>query len=138
MQLKGKPTLYALDLKTGDVLWKQEKEVFGTFVNYSAEHDILLQAGSKARDRAADDIGRGMMALRGKTGEVVWYDPEIDYNGPCLLWHDQIITNGNGGFGLSLLSGKKLGWTYDRGHGCNTAIGSEHMLTFRIQIQLHE
>lgn len=131
LQLKGKPTLYALDLKTGDVLWKQEKEVFGTFVNYSAEHDILLQAGSKARDRAADDIGRGMMALRGKTGEVVWYDPEIDYNGPCLLWHDQIITNGNGGFGLSLLSGKKLGWTYDRGHGCNTAIGSEHMLTFR-------
>jgi outer membrane protein assembly factor BamB len=127
----AEPTLYALDLKTGAVRWKTSENVFGTFLNYSAEHDILLQAGSKFRDRAADDIGKGMLALRGTTGEVVWHDPEVQYGGPCLLWRDRIITNGNGGFALDLLTGKPTGWSYQRMYGCNTAIGSEHLLTFR-------
>ena len=107
------------------------ENVFGTFLNYSAEHDILLQAGSKYRDRAEDDIGKGMMALRGTTGEVAWHDRELNYGGPCLLWRDRIITNGGGGFALELLTGKRTGWSYQRMYGCNTAIGSEHLLTFR-------
>ncbi len=125
------PTLLALDLKTGVERWKMSKDVFGTFLNYSAEHDILLQAGSKYRDRAGDDIGKGMMALRGTTGEVVWHNSKLEYGGPCLLWRDRIITNGAGGFALELLSGKRTGWSYQRMYGCNTAIGSEHLLTFR-------
>lgn len=127
----AKPTLHALDLKTGSELWKTSENVFGTFLNYSAEHDILLQAGSKYRDRAADDIGKGMMALRGKTGEVLWHNREVEYGGPCLLWHDRIITNGSGGFSLDLFTGKPTGWSYQRMYGCNTAVGSEHLLTFR-------
>ncbi|NNE92874.1 MAG: PQQ-binding-like beta-propeller repeat protein, partial [Verrucomicrobiales bacterium] len=131
IELEGKRALYALDLKTGEVIWEHDEHVFGTFLNYSAEHDIVLQAGSKFRDRASDDIGRGMMALRGKTGDVIWHDPDVDYAGPCLLWHDKILTNGNGGFALNLLTGKPTGWKYNREYGCNTAIGSEHLLTFR-------
>ena len=126
-----RPTLQALDLKTGAERWKMSENVFGTFLNYSAEHDILLQAGSKYRDRAEDDIGKGMMALRGTTGEVAWHDRELNYGGPCLLWRDRIITNGGGGFALELLTGKRTGWSYQRMYGCNTAIGSEHLLTFR-------
>lgn len=127
----AKPTIYALELKTGREIWKTSENVFGTFLNYSAEHDILLQAGSKYRDRAADDIGRGMSALRGTTGEVVWHNPEVEYGGPCLLWKNRIITNGGGGFALDLLTGKPTGWSYQRMYGCNTAIGSENLLTFR-------
>jgi hypothetical protein len=61
----------------------------------------------------------------------VWHDREIEYGGPCLLWRDRIITNGGGGFALDLLTGKPTGWSYRRMYGCNTAIGSEHLLTFR-------
>ena len=125
------PTLYALDLKTGSELWKTSEEVFGTFFNYSAEHDILLQAGSKYRDRAKDEVGKGMIAYRGTTGKVLWENHEVAYSGPCLLWRDRIITNGDGGFSLDLLTGKKTGWSYQRMYGCNTAIGSENLLTFR-------
>ena len=127
----ARPTLHALDLKTGVERWAMSENVFGTFLNYSAEHDILLQAGSKYRDRAEDDIGRGMMALRGTTGEVVWHNQKLEHGGPCLLWRDRIITNGDGGFALELLTGKRTGWSYQRMYGCNTAIGSEHLLTFR-------
>ena len=131
LKLKGNPALYALDLKTGGELWKHSDSVFGTFLNYSAEHDILLQAGSKYRDRATDDIGRGMIAFRGRTGEILWAEKEIEYSGPCLIWHDRILTNGAGGFAVNLLTGEKTGWTYAREYGCNTAVGSEHLLTFR-------
>ena len=131
LQFEGTPVLYALDAKTGNVIWKRDKDVFGTFLNYSREYDVLLQAGSAARDRARDEVGRKMMVLRGKDGSTVWYDEDIEYNGPCLIWHDKIITNGQGGFSVELLTGKKTGWDYIRTYGCNTAIGSENLLTFR-------
>ena len=129
--LEIEPTLYALDLKTGRELWHSIENIFGTFLNYSAEHDILLQAGSKYRDRAKDEIGEGMVAYRGESGKVLWHNEDVDYGGPCLLWRNRIITNGGGGFSLDLLTGKRTGWSYKRNYGCNTAIGSEYLLTFR-------
>ena len=127
----GKARLYALDLKTGKVLWSTSEDVFGTFLNYSVEHDVLLQAGSAYRDRAADEVSRGMVAYRARDGKVLWKDLKLSYGGPCMLWRDKIITNGGGGFQLELLTGKKTGWSYGRMYGCNTAVGGQHMLTFR-------
>ena len=129
--MRGQPALYALDLKTGEVLWETRENVFGTFLNYSAEHDVLLQGGSAYRDRAADETKSGLMALRGSDGSVLWHDPELEYNGPCLLWRDRVLTNGHNGFGLELLTGRKTGWEFSRMYGCNTAIGSRHLMTFR-------
>ena len=100
-------------------------------MNYSREHDVLLQAGSSYRDRAEDEVGTGMVAYRGSTGDVLWQDLKLTYNGPCLLWRDKIITNGSKGFQLGLLDGKKTGWAFSRMYGCNTVLGSEHLLTFR-------
>ena len=131
LKLQGKPKLHALDLKTGEVRWQTDENVFGTFLNYSVEHDLLLQAGSAYRDRAQDDVGQGMVAYQGSTGNELWANKDLSYNGPCLLMKDKIITNGNGGFSLDILTGKPTGWRYKRNYGCNTAIGSEHLLTFR-------
>jgi len=128
---KGKPSLSALDIKTGKVFWQTDKEIFGTFLNYSTELDLLLQAGSAFRDRAKDDIGQGMIAYQGSNGKVLWKNKALKYSGPCLLMKDRIITNGNGGFALDIKTGKVTGWSYKRNYGCNTAIGSEHLLTFR-------
>jgi Malectin domain/PQQ-like domain len=123
--------LLALDARTGRVVWSTTEDAAGTFLSYSAKCDVLLQAGSAYRDRARDETDRGMVAYRGRDGHVLWKDMSIDYGGPCLLWHDTIITNGAGGFQLDLLTGKRTGWTYKRMYGCNTAVASEHLLTFR-------
>src|SRR6185295_8053198 len=40
--------IVAFDARTGEEVWHQDKPVFGTWLGYSAAHDILLQAGSKA------------------------------------------------------------------------------------------
>ena len=126
-----KPRLYALDQATGNEVWATDENVFGTFLNYSRQYDVLLQAGSPYRDRAKDEAAEGMVAYRGRDGKVIWRDLKKRYSGPCMLWRDKIITNGGGGFQLDLLTGQNTGWKYERMYGCNTAIGSEHLLTFR-------
>lgn len=126
-----KPRLLALDASTGKELWSNDEHVFGTFLNYSRDHDVLLQAGSAYRDRAKDEAGKGMVAYRASDGKMLWQDLSKEYNGPCLLLRDRIITNGGGGFELDLLTGVKTGWNYKRMYGCNTAVGSQNLLTFR-------
>lgn len=123
--------LLALDAFTGSEIWSTDEDVFGTFLNYSLQHDVLLQGGSLYRDRAQDEVGSGLVAYRGEDGHVLWKDLELRYNGPCLLWRDKIITNGGGGFQLELLTGERTGWQYARMYGCNTVVGSQNLLTFR-------
>lgn len=131
IKISGQPTLYALDLEEGNVCWQTSENVFGTFLNYSEEYDLLLQAGSQYRDRAIDEVNKGMSAFRGADGKLAWENKTVKYGGPCLLWRDQIFTNGTGGFAIDLLTGKETDWKYARHYGCNTAYGSEHLLTFR-------
>ncbi len=127
----GQTRLLALDVQSGKEIWSTTEDVFGTFLNYSTEHDVLIQAGSAYRDRAKDEVGQGIVAYRGRDGVVLWKNRSLKYGGPCLLWHEKIITNGGGGFELELLTGRQTGWKYQRMYGCNTAVGSEHLLTFR-------
>jgi len=133
------PRLMAFDLRTGQEIWSTDKNVFGTFLNYSAECDVLLQAGSAAHDRAADEANAGMVAYRGKDGQVLWKNLTLVHEGPCMLHHDTIITQGPA---YSLLTGEPksrihpltgspLPWKFTRNYGCDTAIASDHLLTFR-------
>ncbi|MCH7556684.1 MAG: PQQ-binding-like beta-propeller repeat protein, partial [Planctomycetes bacterium] len=142
-------TLYALDAWTGEPLWENNEGIFGTWLGYSTEYDVLLQAGSRFGDRARDEAGKGMVAYRGLDGKVLWRTDE-SYKGPPILYHDWIITQTGGGSGsaaaeakvFNLLSGKyvmrehpmtgeTIPWTWIRFKGCNTAIASENLLTFR-------
>ncbi len=131
--------LMALDLRTGKELWSTSEDVSGTFLGYSAEHDILLQAGSAARDRAADETRVGMVAYRGVDGHVLWQDLDRSYSGPCMLHGDTIITQSTS-FSLLTgqpqmrrhpLTGEPIPWQYKRNYGCNTVIASRNLLTFR-------
>jgi outer membrane protein assembly factor BamB len=131
IEVEGTPKLHALDIRTGRVLWSTDRDVFGTFLSYHAEYDTLIQAGSRFRDRASDETGTGIVAYRGTDGRVLWANRSLDYGGPCVLWRDKVLTNGSGGFALDIKTGQPTGWSYSRNYGCNTAIGSDHLLTFR-------
>jgi outer membrane protein assembly factor BamB len=133
--------IIALDIQSGQEIWSSTRRVFGTFLNYSEEHDVVLQAGSAAGDRALDEVGKGMVAYRGEDGTELW-ENDASYSGPLMLHHDTIYAQPNPGMALNLitgerikrdhpLSGKSTDWCYSREGGCNTAIGSEHLITFR-------
>jgi len=145
---EAKPVLLALDLRTGEEIWRVEDGVFGTWLAFSKEHDVLLQASSRSSDRAADETGKGMSVYSAADGKLLWCNDE-SYAGPCILHHNTIITQPGYSTkssvpakGLELLSGevvtrrhpltgKEIPWGWIRFYGCNTAIGSEHLLTFR-------
>jgi hypothetical protein len=132
------PTLYALDARTGRPVWQSAENVAGTWLGYSAARDILLHAGSKNRDRAEDETGEGMVAYRGADGRVLWRSTGR-YAGPCLLHGDTIIAQtaaldlltGRPRTRPHPLTGEPVAWSFKRNYGCNTIVGSEHLLTFR-------
>ncbi|MEA3227177.1 MAG: PQQ-binding-like beta-propeller repeat protein, partial [Planctomycetota bacterium] len=149
LDLSKERTVYALDARTGDLLWKSDEEVFGTWLGYSTEHGVLLQAGSSSGDRAKDEVSRGMVAYRGSDGKMLWKTDD-SYKGPPILYHDRIVTQTGGGSGSAAaeakvfnlltgeyvmrqhpMTGETIPWTWVRFKGCNTAVASENLLTFR-------
>lgn len=142
---EGNTRLTCLDVHTGKVLWDTTNDVFGTWLGYSEEHDILLQAGRPSRDMLPDEPDDRMIAYRGKDGTILWDKPH-KYSGPCLLHGDTIITQSTTldalGNSFSLLTGEQLirkspitgveaPWQFGRNYGCNTVVGSQHLMTFR-------
>jgi outer membrane protein assembly factor BamB len=128
--------LTAFDLKTGKVLWSTTKEVFGTWLSYSDERDILVEAGRIAPDKLFDEP-KGMRAYSAKDGKSLWF--EKAHTGPAMIHHDTIL-QGQGA--CDLLTGKlkmrsdpitaeSTPWTWIRNYGCNTPAASEHLMTFR-------
>ena len=130
------PRAVAFDLKTGQELWGDEAETFGTWLSYSERYDILVESGRVARDTLSDEP-KGMRAYRGSDGKELWF--EKNYVGPAML-HGETILRGQGA--CELLTGKPVQrrdpitdeldeWAWTRNYGCNTPMASEHLMTFR-------
>jgi len=137
IDLRPRYRLLALDIGSGEKIWENTDNVFGSWLGYSAQYDILLQAYRKSRDMVWEP-GDRMATYHGQTGKVIW-DKKIDYSGPCILAGDRIITQESA---YSLLTGMQqirkhplteepVPWRYSRNYGCNTATASTNMLTFR-------
>ena len=84
------PRLLALDVRTGRDLWSTGSDVFGTMLSYSVEHDILLEGGSAARDRAPDEAtgGDGCLPGRRRPYPLAGTDASLQRSLPAAPWHD--------------------------------------------------
>lgn len=130
------PRLLVFDIRTGKELWNTERDVFGTWLSYSAERDVLVEAGRTASDTLSDEP-KGMRTYRGGDGSVLWVNKS--YSGPAMIHHDSILMAGRACHLLSgaprmrehPLSGEPVEWTWSRNYGCNTPMASENLLTFR-------
>lgn len=143
---EGQPRIVCLDPRTGQQQWEVTEGIFGTWLGYSKQHDVLLQAGAAGSDRLVVEVSEGMSVYRAGSGELLWSDPQRRYAGPCILHNDWIITNTNsystsaGAFHLLTgqprmvrhpLTGQLQPWSFTRTYGCNKIIASENLLTFR-------
>ena len=45
--------------QTGEPQWEITEDIFGTWLGYSEEQDLLLQAGAAASDRLTAEVGAG-------------------------------------------------------------------------------
>lgn len=127
--------LLALDLATGHPLWSSDSDVFGTWLSYSAEHDILVESGRPGRDVLKDEP-TGMRAYAAADGQVLWRE---EHRGPAILRGDTIIGDrlvidlltGKPTQRVDPLTGQQVDWTWNRNYGCNTPQASQHLLLFR-------
>jgi hypothetical protein len=141
--LEGEPALWALDPRTGAPVWSASDNVFGTWLAYSKEYDLLLQSGRASRDMLGDEPSEQMIVYRAGDGSLLW-DKPVSHSGPCMLHGATIYLNASSakGSAVSLLSGEpvlrkhpvtgqEVPWQYQRRYGCNSVLASEYLLTFR-------
>lgn len=130
--------LCALDIRTGNLLWEDTAHVFGSFLSFSEEHDILLQSTRPSRDMVSSETGERMNTFRGGSGNLIW-DKALKYPTFPILHGKKIITEGNM---FDLLTGEpeyrvnpftyvNVEWGWTRMYGCNYPIASENLITFR-------
>ncbi len=131
--------LYALDLASGEEIWSTDSNVYGTFLLYSAEHDILIEGGSVDMRRPLDDEPRGMTARVGSDGELLWETGRFTLPGAVV---GDMLIPGRPGIARSILTGEEwmreqphtgesAAWTYARAYGCNTLNASQNLLLYR-------
>jgi len=134
----GEYRMYAFDIATGDIAWEEAGSIFGSFLGYSEEHDMLVQSTRPSRDMVQGETGKRMQVLRGSDGSLVW-DRDVEYRTFPIIHGEKLITEGrvfNLFTGEPLtrndpLTGRPVPWTWKRNYGCNYPIASEHLLTFR-------
>ncbi|MBT3244413.1 MAG: PQQ-binding-like beta-propeller repeat protein [Bacteroidetes bacterium] len=134
---QGSRLLY-LDAKTGQIIQEETEDVFGTWLGYSAEHKLLLQATRPSRDMLHGEMGNRMITYDIRTKDKIW-DRAMRYANPPIIHNDKIYTNGEGFHLLTgeqltekdPITGEDLKWSYKREYGCGIVAASEHLLTFR-------
>jgi outer membrane protein assembly factor BamB len=134
---EGSRLLY-LDALTGKVVHEETKDIFGTWLGYSAEYKLLLQGTRPSRDMLNGEEGNRMIVYNAGTKEKVW-DKPVKYSNPPIIHHDKIYSEGAGFLLLTgdqltekdPVTGEDLNWTFKREYGCGIVAASEYLLTFR-------
>jgi hypothetical protein len=133
----GARLLY-LDMNTGNKIHEETHDVFGSWLGYSSEYKLLLEANRPSRDMLNGENGRRMRVFKTATRDVLW-DKNMSYNNPPIISNDKIYIEGEG-FNLLTgetlmdkdpVTGEDLKWKFKREYGCGYVIASEHLLTFR-------
>ncbi|MEX2581591.1 MAG: PQQ-binding-like beta-propeller repeat protein [Verrucomicrobiales bacterium] len=129
----------ALDADTGRELWSTESEVFGTYLAFSEEHDILMESGSRdTRRPLSDEPASKAIARHASSGKVLWED-EMEF--PAAIRGD-ILIPGRPGRMLNIVTGEEvpeehpitgelIPETYAKFYGCGAANVSTHMVMYR-------
>jgi outer membrane protein assembly factor BamB len=129
-RLREHPTgrLIALDMETGEVLWKGSDEVFGTMLAFSTEHNVLLMSYQPVHQASRlSERGNRMAGICPSDGRRLW-DVKAEYESRPILNNRTIYAQPGA---WDLLSGKQLPFTFTRSYGCGIPVGSTRMLVFR-------
>ena len=138
-----RPELLALDARSGELLWRNTESLFGTWLGYSDEHDVLVQAGRPSVDRrqALEDEpspAERLAAYRASDGNRLW-DRDVTYRNACMLHGQTIIVHGRVFDLLSgedatrphPLTGESVPWTYLASSNCAQLISGRNLVSFR-------
>jgi outer membrane protein assembly factor BamB len=126
---KEQPTgrLLALSAKTGEILWQDDDEIFGTMLAVSRQHGVLLMSYQPTRFRLDSEVGGRMAAFRISDGKKLW-DVQARYESRPLINDDTIYAQDGA---WNLLTGQPQPFPFQRSYGCGILAASKNLLVFR-------
>ena len=127
--------LVALDLTTGGVAWKNEKDIYGTMLAAGEDHDVLLMCYQSTRFKLNSEVGGRMTGMRASTGKRLW-DIQAKYASRPLIAGRTIYAHVGA---WDLVTGKQkmtasdppAPWTFKRSYGCGIISATTKLLLFR-------
>ncbi|MCB9768839.1 MAG: PQQ-binding-like beta-propeller repeat protein [Candidatus Omnitrophica bacterium] len=132
-QIHKPGVLLALDSQSGDVLWKDEEDVYGTLLALSEDHDVLLMGYQDTRFKQSSEIGGRMSAYRAEEGSRLWdrnIERPMGYRSSSRpIINDRTVYLEPGAF--DLMTGEDIGFSMERSYGCGMITSSENMMFFR-------
>lgn len=119
--------LLALDLSTGETVWENSDNIYGTTLAYSDRHQALLMSYQPTRFKLASERGGRLAVFHAADGTRRW-DHEARYTTRPLI-NDRTIYAEGGAW--DLLTGEDRPFPLKRSYGCGQLSGSTHLMLFR-------
>ncbi len=119
--------LLALDTRTGEEIWSDASDIYGTLLAMSETHNVLLMSYQPTRFRLDSEIGGRMTALDASSGKRLW-DVKAGFDSRPMINDDVIYAQGGA---WNLLSGEPRQFNFRRSYGCGILAASRKLLVFR-------
>lgn len=124
--------LLCLDARTGDTLWEQDKDIYGTTLAASSEHDVLLMSYqySQRSYQLPSEKGDRLSGFRASDGKRLW-DTAARYISRPIINDATVYTQP---YAFDLLTGvrrKDFDLKDRQPGGCGPMTGSTHLLLYR-------
>lgn len=119
--------LLALDARTGNVLWQNDHDIYGTLLAASTTHNVLLMSYQPTHFQLDSEQGGRMTAFDLETGRRLWEIAAKYASRPTLV--DRTIYAQGGAW--DLLTGQSAPFPFERSYGCGILACSQHMMFFR-------
>ena len=119
--------LVALNSGTGDILWRNENDIYGTVSAISTKHHSLMMSYQPTRFRLASEIGGRISAFNLSDGQLIW-EKKVKYDSRPVI-NDRTIYAQGGAW--DLLTGEDRPFNFKRSYGCGVLAGSRDMMVFR-------
>lgn len=130
--------LLALDAKSGKVLWRSEKDIYGTMLAVSGSHPVVLMCYQDTRFKLSSELGGRMTALEAATGKRLWDIRARTISRPLINGrtiyaqpHAWDLLTGRQKTVRDRRTGKETPWAFARSYGCGTISSAPGMLLFR-------
>ncbi|MCE5252500.1 PQQ-binding-like beta-propeller repeat protein [bacterium] len=127
--------LVALDSKTGRVLWKNDRDIYGTLLALSTENDVLLMTYQFTRFRQFSELGGRMTAFRASDGAVMWDDATGVDPSQQYPYSSRPIVNGGMVYlepgAWDIMTGAKTDFSLTRSYACGIIASAKNMMVFR-------
>ncbi|MBN2505973.1 MAG: PQQ-binding-like beta-propeller repeat protein [Verrucomicrobia bacterium] len=119
--------LVALAAQTGQVLWRQDRDIYGTVAMISARHSKIIMGYQPTRFALASELGGRLTVFDLSTGNRLW-ERRAQYRSRLMV-NDRTLYAEGGAWDLE--TGQEVAFPLKRSYGCGTLSCARDLVLYR-------